>query len=52
MLRKFSCWYTQNFPKVEPIKINVLTNENNLNIELQKCRELMEKCEEKFKNIK
>ena len=41
-------WYTSNFPKVEPVKMNIFPSENSLNIELKKCKELMEKCEEKI----
>ena len=41
-------WYTPNFPKVEPVKMNSFQSENGLSVELKKCREIMEKCEEKL----
>jgi len=45
-------WFTPNFPKVDPMKMNSFSNENNLNLELKKCKELMEKCEEKLGLLK
>jgi hypothetical protein len=41
-------WFTPNFPKVEPMKVSSFSNENALNQDLKKCKELMEKCEEKL----
>lgn len=43
-------WFTPNYPAIQPFKIQPI-KENELTQDLKRCRELMEKCEEKLRNL-